>query len=318
MTDLPPEQRIAAEERPRELVAQLIVDVVARQVEGAAVEVDLGLLQPREQGIPPLGCRRHLFGPHCLLGAQLGGVARDHVAEAAHLIAEPRGQQPLAFGPGHGADEQVRQDAAGVGDDAAAAAVEGPWARALEPVPGPARAVGSRPLHRAAARRVPPRGGQLEGDVVADGIGRLEHALSVRGRADHHRAVVVLKGPGDELGRAGRAAVHEHGETQVVPVARGLRQVGLGPLGRPAHGSRHRLADVEEQPGHRDAFTNEPARIGSQVEHERGHALGDQRVDRGTKLVGGALTHPPQGDVADVIVRAARLATRPTREFRCG
>ena len=75
----------------------------------------------RRSGVMARACR-----PRDLVGPQLGGVAREHVAEAVHVVAQPGGQQPLALRPGQGPDEQVGQDAARVRHDPAPAAVEGP------------------------------------------------------------------------------------------------------------------------------------------------------------------------------------------------
>ncbi len=65
-------------------------------------------------------------------------------------------------------------------------------------------------LDRAARRRVVARRRQPQRAVLAERHDRLHGALAEGAGADQRRALVILQGAGDDLGRRGRAAVDQH------------------------------------------------------------------------------------------------------------
>jgi len=71
---------------------------------------------------------------------------------------------------------------------------------------------------------------ELEGDLLAKRIGGLEHSLPEARRPQNHGAIMVLQGSGDQLGRAGRAMVHQERELEPSPATGSPGHVHLGVL----------------------------------------------------------------------------------------
>ena len=159
-----------------------------------------------------------------------------------------------------------------------------------------------RALDGAPARRVPARGRELERHAFAQREERLHQPLAEGGRADHHRAVVVLERAGDDLRGAGGALVDQHDDRQVGPrLARVVEEL-LGRAAGAAAGGDDLLLGIEEEVGDLDALVEQAARVVPQVEDERLHPLLLHRGDFLPQLAGGGLAHRVQRDVAGAAV----------------
>ena len=99
-------------------------------------------------------------------------------------------------------------------------------------------------------------------------------------RAEQQRAVVILQRAGDDLRRARRKAVDQHGDREAS--ARLRRAVGerarrIRACGRACSRS---LARIEKEIGHRDALIEQSARVAAQIEDRAIHPDPTQRIDR--------------------------------------
>ena len=159
--------------------------------------------------------------------------------------------------------------------------------------------IGPGPLNRAPTGSEPARRRQLERDLVAKGIGGLQHTLPEAGCPDDNGPVVILECAGQEFGRAGGAMIHQQRNPQVVPIARWAGEIDLGVIGRASPGDRDGVAGVEEQAGDAHPFIDETTRIAPEIQHQRRHSIRDKTVYRLTELRSCAIADPAELDIPD-------------------
>src|SRR6185312_12870141 len=160
-------------------------------------------------------------------------------------------------------------------------------------------------LDRASGRRVVARRGQPQRAVAgAERDDGLHRALAERARAENGRALVVLQGARDDLGRRSRAAVDQDDERFALDQVAGPRIEALRLVGVAA-ARRHDLALLQEGVGDRDGLIEQAAGIVAQVEDIALElVLRHLRLDLGDALLqalGGLLVELRQADVADVL-----------------
>src|SRR5690606_15284245 len=88
-------------------------------------------------------------------------------------------------------------------------------------------------VDRAAARRIPLPGRQLEDVAAVEAVGALDQPLAVRRLADDDGAIVVLQRAGHDLGGRGGPLVEEYDERHVRRdrlVGREVLELAVAPL----------------------------------------------------------------------------------------
>ena len=93
---------------------------------------------------------------------------------------------------------------------------------------------------------------------------RLHEALAERGRAEHQRAVVVLKGAGHDFGRRGGSAVGQHDKRNVARERLSFGDEALH-VAASTHAG-HFLALRQEQVRGGDGLVENATRVTAQVE----------------------------------------------------
>ena len=141
--------------------------------------------------------------------------------------------------------------------------------------------------------------GQTQRGAIAQGQDALHGALAKRLLAHDHRALEILQAAGNDLGRAGAAAVDQHHHWQFANLAAAPGAILFLALRSPAFGAHHHLAAREKLFRHVNRLIQQAAGIVAQIENQAGAVLLLNFGQRFLQILRGVIAKLADANVAD-------------------
>jgi hypothetical protein len=184
------------------------------------------------------------------------------------------------------------------------------------------RLIGVIALDEAAAGCIEMGRGERQAGVFGERIDGLHQPFAESGFAQYPAAIVILQGAGDNLGGGSRRAVHQHDDGILMPVVAVAGGVSLFRRGAAVVGNDG-LPFLQELVGHGDAFVEQAAGVGAQIEDQAVDVVLAELFQRVLEFLAGGFVELLDEDVGDAglqpdgVLHAAReISSRMTVKVR--